>query len=394
MILVNSIILLLLLYFGWAVLYQLSFSVAGHFYRPPAPGVAAKYRRIAVMIPAYREDAVILEVAQRALEQDYPSDRYGVIIIADTLQTATLKKLRDLPLRVIEVAFAQSTKSKALNCTLEQLPAEDYDIALILDADNVMAPDFLQRINRCFEQGARIVQGQRSPKNLDTPMAVLDGASESINNHILCAGHRTLGFSARLAGSGMAFDFDLFREIMPRIKAIGGFDKELELRLTQKGEVIHYDAGARVLDEKVREAEVFSNQRSRWIQAQFSYARRFSGPALRALFKKRNIDFFNKALQMWLPPRLLTPGFLTLAAGISLLSGSLSYTLLWIGLLAGNILSFALGMPGYLFEKSHRQAFWRLPAAFLATLGSLLKSRRAAGQFIHTPHGERGGKGS
>ncbi len=389
MILINFITLLLLLYFGWAVLYQLIFSVAGHFYRTPSPGETGQYRRIAVLIPAYREDAVIVEVARRTREQDYPSDKYSVTVIADSLQPATLLALRELPIRVIEVAFAKSTKSKALNRTLEQLPAEDYDIALILDADNEMAPGFLQRINLSFERGASVVQGQRMPKNLDTPMSVLDGASESINNHILCAGHRALGLSARLAGSGMAFDYTLFREVMPQVKAIGGFDKELELRLTQRGVVINYDAEARILDEKVRDTEVFSNQRSRWIQAQFSYAKTFFQPALCSLFQSGNRDFFNKALQMWLPPRLLTPGILGLAAGISLLLGSTSYALIWSGLLAGNLLSFALGTPGYLFKARHRSALWQLPAAFLATLGSLLKARRAAARFVHTPHGER-----
>jgi cellulose synthase/poly-beta-1,6-N-acetylglucosamine synthase-like glycosyltransferase len=38
------------------------------------------------------------------------------------------------------VAFEKSTKAKALNVALEQLDEQDFDIAVVLDADNIMAP--------------------------------------------------------------------------------------------------------------------------------------------------------------------------------------------------------------------------------------------------------------
>jgi hypothetical protein len=39
------------------------------------------------------------------------------------------------------VSFDKSTKSKTLNKTMATLD-KDYDIAVVLDADNMMAPDF------------------------------------------------------------------------------------------------------------------------------------------------------------------------------------------------------------------------------------------------------------
>jgi cellulose synthase/poly-beta-1,6-N-acetylglucosamine synthase-like glycosyltransferase len=45
------------------------------------------------------------------------------------------------PIKLIEVSFDKSTKSKALNKAMATLD-QDYDIAVVLDADNVMAPDF------------------------------------------------------------------------------------------------------------------------------------------------------------------------------------------------------------------------------------------------------------
>src|SRR6267378_2218019 len=144
--------LLLLLYFGYVVSYTLIFSVAGLFYKTPAfaPDFAKAssgkkasagkpsegYNKFRVLIPSYKEDSVILEVAKKALEQSYPAAHYKVAVIADSLQPSTLAALRQLPIEVVEVHFESSTKVKSLNFALSSLPG-DMDFAVILDADNI-----------------------------------------------------------------------------------------------------------------------------------------------------------------------------------------------------------------------------------------------------------------
>jgi len=89
---------------------------------------------------------VILDSAKRALEQTYPATHYRVAVIADSLQPVTLLALRQLPIDVVEVHFESSTKVKSLNTALTSLP-DEMDYVVILDADNVMASDFLVKIN-------------------------------------------------------------------------------------------------------------------------------------------------------------------------------------------------------------------------------------------------------
>ena len=97
----------------------------------------------------------------------------------------------------------------------------DYDIALVLDADNVIPYDYLSDINDLFANPeVEIVQTHRSAKNLNNDMALLDAISEEINNTIFRLGHAKLGLSAALIGSGMAFRYDLFRDTMADIKAV------------------------------------------------------------------------------------------------------------------------------------------------------------------------------
>lgn len=384
--LVTILALIVILYLGWGVIYQLSYAILGLFYRKKNWLKSSKEARMAIFIPAYREDAVIVDTARKAAADAYQNKE--VIIIADSLEPTTLAALRQLPIRMEVVSFPKSTKSKALNVTLQRLVDESFDIAVILDADNEMSPAFLPRVNAAFGQGIRILQGRRAAKNNDTTMAVLDGLSEDINNHILCKGHSVAGLSARLAGSGMAFDYALFADIMPSVDAIGGFDKELELRFTKCGEHVQYDHHAEILDEKVRKGDHFSRQRSRWIAAQFHYARHFFPTALGRLFTRGQLDHFNKACQMLLPPRLITPGVLAIGAGVLAILGFSTLSLLWAGILALNLLTFMLGMPGYAWQSPYRDALLRVPMAFVQALRSLLGLRKANKQFIHTPHGE------
>src|SRR5580698_511325 len=206
---------ILLGYFGVSVAYLLVLALAGKFfYRNPWTAASVEptiYRRIAVIVPAYKEDGIIMATAENLLDQDYPAICYDVHIVADTLQRRTLERLRTLPLSVWEVSFKQSTKTRSLNAFFAR-NRQPYDIALICDADNMLDPQFLQKVNRAFDLGARAFQGQRVAKNMDTPIAYLDACSEAINNHIFRRGSAALGLSSSVIGSGMAFEFSVLRD--------------------------------------------------------------------------------------------------------------------------------------------------------------------------------------
>jgi len=382
---VSALILL-----GLSTAYIFVFALAGLFYRQPHYAAHPVLRKIAVLIPGYKEDSVIMEVAEEALKQNYPSDQYDVVIIADSFQPETIAELRKMPIKVIEVSFDKSTKSKALNKAMAELDAT-YDIAVVLDADNIMAVDFLTKVNAAFEEDFMAVQGHRTAKNTDTSLAVLDAASEEINNHIFRKGHRVLGLSSAIIGSGMAFRYGFFKEMMAGVTAIGGFDKEIELHLLKNGYTIEYLDDALVYDEKVQKAEVFSNQRRRWLSAQLHYFTKDVRSSIAALVTKGNVDYFDKAVQFIQPPRVLLLGADLMLALICILinqlSGIFTTLNLWWFLLAGScVLTFLLSVPKTFWNKSTLKALSSLPKGMLLMLGSLLKIKGANKQFIHTQH--------
>jgi len=382
--LLNTIELIFLIYLGIGSGYFFIYAFAGLFYSENKNTKTDQKHKFAVFIPGYKEDMVIHHVASKALEQNYPRDKFDIIVIADSFKKETLDELKKLPLQLIEVSFELSTKSRALNKALDQIET-DYDVALILDADNIMEPDFISKINTSFQKGYVAVQGHRAAKNLNTAFAILDAISEEINNHFFRKGHRALGLSSGLIGSGMAFEYHFFKELMSGIDAIGGFDKEMEHKILQKKIKIDYSQNAYVYDEKVQKADVFYNQRRRWLAAQFFYLRKFFFVALKDLFLKGNIDFFDKAFQMLLPPRILTLGFVFLFTGLSIILPQLN-KVYWLILFTLTCLAFLFSIPRKFYNKKLLFALWALPRGFILMLLSILRIKGANKKFIHTEH--------
>ena len=185
------------LYIISSVLVLFVFSSASLFPYKPKLTDDGVFRKMALIIPAYNEDNVILEVVKSAREQKYPNDKFDIVVVADHFLPETLQKLSKYNIILLAKDFEISTKSRALNYAFDNLK-DDYDIAVVLDADNIMSHDFLSTINRSFATGYMVVQGHRTAKNLNTSFALLDSISEEINNSIFRKGFRNLNFSSAL----------------------------------------------------------------------------------------------------------------------------------------------------------------------------------------------------
>jgi len=387
------IVMVMLVWISISTVYLLFFAIAGHISHPHKPGVQDRLRRILVLIPAYKEDEVIVDTARRAMMQDYPEDLFSVVVIADSLMDETIERLRLTGSTLIKVSFEKSTKARALRKALESI-VDTYDIVVVLDADNVMETTALRKINRGFSSGYLALQCHRVSKNLNTPLAILDSISEEINNHVFRQGHVNVNLSSALIGSGMAFDFNLFKTYINKIDAIGGFDKELEINLIKDGIRISYMPDCLVQDEKVQDARTFSNQRRRWISAQVRYFRTYAPSALKDMMKYGRADYFDKVFQMGLPPRILH-------LGISCLFFLFSFVMsvITVQLPIMSIITFAwainfiltgvaliISVPGKYYNMASLKSLSHLPAGFFYMFLSALRIKGANREFIHTKH--------
>jgi cellulose synthase/poly-beta-1,6-N-acetylglucosamine synthase-like glycosyltransferase len=380
--------ILFLLYFGYVSLYQFVLAIAGLFYKEQLPPEGERKRKIAVLIPSYKEDNVIVDVAHEALQQNYPADSYDVVIIADSLKPETVARLKALPIIVVEVSFEKSTKVKSLNRAMAAI-GDNYEFALILDADNVMERDFLRKMNNLLAIGHRAIQGQRTSKNQTTSMSILDGMSERINNYVYRQGSVAIGISSSLIGSGMLFEYAVLKDILLKLDSVGGFDRELELDIIRRNIKIFYAKGVLVYDEKVESTEVFEKQRTRWLSSQFIYLKKYFFSGFKSIFQG-NFSFFNSAILKNVQlPRLLNLGLLFIITLLAfVLRNYLSFSYLWwVAFLLMNMAAMALAIPLHMYNWDLLKSIVLLPKIFIKMFNLLFRLKGANKEFIHTPHG-------
>jgi cellulose synthase/poly-beta-1,6-N-acetylglucosamine synthase-like glycosyltransferase len=377
---------LIFIYLGVYSLYLFIFSVSGKLFPVKTPPAASKLAKFIIYICSYKEDEIILNSAASAVTIDYPKDLFHVCVIADSLKPDTIEKLKKMPIQVVEVIFESSTKSKALHKAIENT-AEGFDAAVVFDIDNIAAPDFLSQINNYLQAGNKVVQGHRVAKNTDTSIAVLDAISEEVNNHIFRKSQRVFNLSAAIIGSGMALEYNVFKEVMLKIDAVGGFDKEMGLLLTRNKISVAYAEKAYIYDEKVSNPEVFKKQRRRWLSAQFNLLKTYGSSGFAALFKYGNFDYLNEVYQLSILPRVLMLGLMPFMLFVSLLTPGVGPGWeLWLTATACCYAGILIAIPLSFINDKFLGAVLRIPLIFFTMVLLLFKLKGANKKFIHTPH--------
>ena len=166
------------------VLYMGIFAVASLFSRHNDIPKSNKKNRIVILIPAYKQDKVIEHTVLAILSQSYPQRMFDVVVISDHQSEMTNMRLAQYPITLLTPNFAESTKAKSLQYAILNLPEfKIYDIAVTLDADNIVEQEFLNQVNDAFEIAAtKAIQTHRISRNRDTtPMKGLSDTQRQKN---------------------------------------------------------------------------------------------------------------------------------------------------------------------------------------------------------------------
>ena len=369
-----------------SVAYVVFFAIISLFYDKEdriaihASALSERMTRFLILFPAYKEDKVIINAVEKFLLQEYPTDHYTVAVISDHMQPETNEYLRKLPIRLLTPTFEKSSKAKAMQYAINEVKGE-FDNVVILDADNVVRPEFLSQLNiLCSVYDA--IQCHRCAKNANNDVAVLDGASEEINNTIFRKAHNRLGLSSALIGSGMCFDYELFKKNVFMLQTAGE-DREMEALLLQQEVFIKYAPDIHVFDEKVSNQDNFQRQRMRWMTAQVQ-SLLFQIPKIPSAIIHGRINFVDKTIQQALIPRSI---LIVLLGGISIMMTIIvpEWCEKWwilFGLLA---IALLIALPSQLRFRSFAKVF-AIPGLVLRMLKNILHIDHKNTDFIHTEH--------
>ena len=391
----HSIDIILWAVIAGSVIYVVFFAIISLFYDKEdhiaahAAALSNKQCRFLILYPAYKEDRVITTAVENFLLQDYPTTHYTVAVISDHMQPETNDYLRQLPITLLEPVFEKSSKAKAMQYAIEmaeggklKVEGGKFDQVVVLDADNVVRPDFLSQLNiLCTVYDA--IQCHRCAKNADNDVAVLDGASEEINNTVFRKAHNRLGLSSALIGSGMCFKYELFKNNVFKLSTAGE-DREMEALLLHQEVFIKYAPEIHVFDEKVSNQDNFQRQRMRWMTAQVQ-SLLSNLPKIPEAIIHGKINFIDKTIQQALIPRSI---LIVLLAGISIFMTIFMPTWCekWWVLFALLAVSLFIALPRPLRYRSFARVL-AIPGLVLRMFKNLLHMDHKNTDFIHTQHG-------
>ena len=233
---------------------------------------SAPIRRYAVLVSARNEETVIGQLIESVRAQDYPAEYITAFVVADNCTDATAQKAREAGAVVYERFDKRLVgKGYALNYLLDHI-REDYgdehfEGYFVFDADNLLAPDYVTRMNESFGGDCQIVTSYRNSKNYgDNWISAGYGLWFLRDAAFLNEPRTRLGISAVVAGTGFLFS----REVMLRWNGWPfhslSEDTEFTVRNILEGERVGYCGEAEFFDEQPTGLGQSFRQRMRWVR--------------------------------------------------------------------------------------------------------------------------------
>lgn len=343
--------------------YNLYISLFGFRKSPKEYAKQAPKTRFLILVPAHNEEAVIGDMVRRLGALDYPRELYDYYIIADNCTDDTAKIARELGANVIEnhkeSDHAPTGKPIALRKALESIPdyADQYELLMIFDADNLMDQDILREVNSQYlsEDKPEIIQCYLGSKNRDGLVAMFYHVTYTITNRFMNLSKYRLGLNVAVGGTGFAIQ-------TAYLKARGGWttqslteDFEMQVDVSLNGGRILWNHNVRIYDEKPTNMIASFRQRVRWSQGHWFVALK-NTPRLVRQLRRRKVSFGEALSLLTYMYSMAAPVcilFSLLVSGLSLLNPVVygaalasaldaAQTAVTVGRGSGGVLSFLL----------------------------------------------------
>ena len=279
----------------------------------------SKAHRYAVLIAARNEENVISGLLDRLRAQTYDMSLVTVFVAADNCTDSTAAIARAHGAVVYE-RFNQLNVGKgyALDFLLQHIGADypaGFDGYFVFDADNILAPDYIERMNEMFSNGHEIVTSYRNSKNFGGNWISAGYALWFLRESRYLNGARTrLGSSAAVGGTGFLFSQRILNESHGWRFYLLTEDIEFSVYHILRGEKIAICESAVLYDEQPTDFRQSCRQRLRWAKGYVQVFLRYGGQLLRGA-AKGSWSCFDMSMSI-LPAFILTS--LCLLANITL----------------------------------------------------------------------------
>ncbi len=220
--------------------------------------------RIAVLIPAHDESAVIKRTLESIMPQLCPFDR--VVVVADNCSDDTAAVARaEGAEAIVRTNTIERGKGFALDFGVKHLASDPPRIVILVDADVTLRPGGLEQLARQARISERPAQGIYILR--EAPSAdgrdVVSHLAFVVRNHVRPLGLARIGGPCPLFGAGMAFPWDLIKNA-PLASGNIVEDMALGLDLARQGRAAMLCPESFIDGTLPKAHDAASKQRRRW----------------------------------------------------------------------------------------------------------------------------------
>lgn len=326
-------------------------------FRKQSRYINQRKNRLAIIVPAKNESKAIQALFDTLNEQTYDRSMFDVHVIVEDPFDPTIAMARQAVNAQIHIVLNQTRKGEALDGALKTILKETpdrYDAFVIVDADNLVHPDFLLEMNNALASGKQIIVGKKYIKNWESS----DPKSRSLISNctsIVYTMVDDLGNSHRnrrnipvsICGTGLLVRTDV-------IKDLGGWpyrtlteDFELSMDCILRDYTSLYYKYAIVYTEEAVEHRVSFKRRLRWLSGFTQCNRKYRKLVVKKTFGGEKIIWKNFDFLFSLLPVYIFAG-LSLVLGVIGLLASGAYAIFFQPL-AWPILRVALTAFGLVY---------------------------------------------
>ena len=273
--------------------------------------------KIAIIIAARNEENVITHLIESLKKQKYPKELYEIFVVPNNCTDKTEEVALNSNATIIECKQTVASKGEVLKYTFEYMEKHhnEYKAYCIFDADNIVHPKFLSRMNDALCEGYRVAQGYRDSKN---PSDTWISSSYSLyywtQNYFFNKARMNMGWSSSINGTGFMIKKDVIEEFGFNTVTLTE-DIEFAAQCAINKVKIAFVNDAITYDEQPLTFKESWKQRKRWsigtIQCHKNYSRK--------LFKTKTAVGFDMGLFFLAPYIQITTGFFALMLLINLI---------------------------------------------------------------------------
>lgn len=264
-------------------------------------------KKMACIIPARNEEKVIGNLLESLNNQNYPKELYDIFVLPNNCVDNTEKVAQEQFAKIINCDNIQvKSKGDVLRHAFDYLKEYNYDAYIIFDADNIVHPDFIEKMNNVLCTGYRLAQGYRDSKNpSDSWVSGSYSLHYMVQNYFLNKARMNIDWSSFINGTGFMISKDLIEEKGYSSNTMTE-DIELSVKCAIANEKIAFAEDAITYDEQPITLAQSWKQRERWSIGTLQCLKIYSKELITDILKNRNFASLDSLLFLLAPIIQLT----------------------------------------------------------------------------------------